>query len=276
MRIDAHQHFWKYDPARDAWIDESMSVIRKDFLPRDLQPLLKENRIHGCVVVQADQSENETEFLLDLAASNTFIKGVVGWIDLRNPEVEERLAFYSRNPLFKGVRHIVQAESNDFMLNSDFQRGIMSLRTFGLTYDILVYPNQLLSAMQLVDKFPEQPYVIDHIAKPDIANKKIEPWNKYIREIAGAKNVFCKLSGMVTESDWKNWERTDFYPYIDVVFDAFGPDRILFGSDWPVCNLAGSYSQVIEIVAEYCTQFDESTRAAIFGINAIKFYNLNV
>ncbi len=276
MRIDAHQHFWKYNPVRDAWIEETMRAIRKDFLPEDLQHVLLGNRMDGCVAVQADQSENETQFLLDLAGENSFIKGVVGWVDLKDPLVEKRLAFYSANPLFKGVRHIVQAEADDYMLDPAFQNGIRNLRPFGLTYDILVYPRQLPAAIRLVETFPGQLFVIDHIGKPEIAMKKMELWSKYMREIAGAENVFCKLSGMVTEADWSNWELSDFYPYMDFVFDAFGEDRIIFGSDWPVCNLAGSYRQVIEIVEEYCSQFGESTRAGVFGENAIKFYNLNV
>jgi L-fuconolactonase len=190
--------------------------------------------------------------------------------------VEKRLENYSRNPLFKGVRHIVQSEPDDFMLHADFQRGISSLRTFGLTYDILVYPQQLPATIKLLDKFSDQPFVIDHIAKPEIAGKKIGPWGRHMREIALAKNVYCKLSGMVTEADWESWKSTDFYPYMDVIFDAFGTDRILFGSDWPVCTLAGSYRQILEIVEEYCSQFDETARAGIFGENAIKFYNLKV
>ncbi len=274
MRIDAHQHFWQYDPVRDSWIDDSMTVIRKDFLPEDLQPVLNENRMDGCVAVQADQSENETRFLLDLAEKYTFIKGVVGWVDLKDPGVEERLAFYSRNLLFRGVRHIVQAEPDDFMLDPDFQRGISYLQTFGLTYDILVYARQLPAAIQLVGRFPDQPFVIDHIAKPEIKEKKMEPWREHIYEIAGAENVHCKLSGMITEANWENWKDSDSIPYMDVVFEAFGPDRIMFGSDWPVCSLAGSYREVIGLVEQYCTRLDEKFRADIMGGNAIRFYKL--
>ena len=276
MRIDAHQHFWEYDPVRDSWIDDTMAVLKRDFLPADLEHVLKANRMDGSIAVQAGQSENETSFLLDLAEKNTFIKGVVGWVDLKDHGVDERLAFYSRNPLFRGVRHIVQAEPDEFMLNPDFQRGINYLCSFGLTYDILVYARQLLAAIQLVDRFPDQPFVVDHIAKPEIRNKKMEPWSEHIHEIAGAKNVYCKLSGMVTEADWNNWKEQDIIPYMDVVFNAFGPDRIMFGSDWPVCNPAGTFKEVIGIVEKYCTQYDDSIRAGIFAGNAIKFYKLDI
>lgn len=276
MRIDAHQHFWKYDPVRDDWIDDSMAVIRRDFLPADLGAVLLDNQVAGCVAVQTDQSENETCFLLDLAEQNSFIKGVVGWVDLKDPAVENRLAFYSQNPLFRGVRHIVQTEIDDFMLAPDFQNGISHLHSFGLTYDILIYARQLPAAIQLAHRFPAQPFVIDHLAKPGIRNKMMEPWSQLIHEIAGAKNVYCKLSGIITEADWKHWNESDIIPYVHVVFDAFGPGRILFGSDWPVCNLAGSYGQVIGFVEKYCAQFDENTRAGILGGNAVNFYKLDV
>ncbi len=276
MRIDAHQHFWQYNPVRDAWINDSMTVIRRDFLADDLLPILQENQMAGSVAVQADQSENETTFLLDLAEKNTFIKGVVGWVDLKDPDVKERLAYYTRNPLFKGVRHIVQAEPDNYMLDLDFQRGINYLQTFELTYDILVYVHQLPAAIQLINRFPDQHFVIDHIAKPEIRNNKMEPWRELIYEIAGAKNMYCKLSGMITEADWKNWKESDIIPYMDIVFDAFGPDRILFGSDWPVCNLAGSYREVIGFVEKYCARFDKKIRAGILGENAVKFYKLDI
>ncbi len=244
-------------------------------MPKDLQSVLLKNGIDGCVAVQAEQSENETEFLLGLAEEHTFIKGIVGWVDLKNPLVEERLVFYSQKPHFKGVRHIVQAEPDDFMLDKDFQRGISYLQPLGLTYDILVYPKQLPAAIQLVENFPEQSFVIDHIAKPEIRDRKMEPWKKQIKEISLAKNVYCKLSGMVTEANWMSWKDSELIPYMDVVFEFFGADRIMFGSDWPVCNLAGYYSQVIKLAEDYCTQFDESTRTGIFGVNAVNFYKLD-
>ncbi|MCF7567866.1 amidohydrolase family protein [Sabulilitoribacter arenilitoris] len=274
MKIDAHQHFWKFDPIRDAWIDESMQIIRKDFLPKDLKPILKQNDIDGCVAIQADQSETETEFLLDCAAKNSFIKGVVGWVDLRAENVESRLEFYSKNTLFKGVRHIVQAEANDFMLGKDFQNGISKLEQFNLTYDILIFPPQIESAIDLVNKFPNQKFVIDHIAKPYIRLGKIDNWKTKMIELSKAQNVYCKVSGMVTEADLKHWKTSDFTPYLDVIFSTFGTDRILYGSDWPVCLLAAKYEQQLQLVQDYIKGFSENDKTKILGSNAIKFYNL--
>ncbi len=274
MKIDAHQHFWKYDPIRDAWIDNSMEVIRKDFLPQDLKPILEANNIDGCVAVQADQSEVETEFLLNCAEKNPFIKGVVGWVDLRASTIEERLAHYSKNHLFKGVRHIVQGEADDFMLGEEFQNGISKLAQFNLTYDILVFPTQLKAAIELVNKFPNQKFIVDHIAKPYIKDGKIEDWKADMLELAKAPNVFCKVSGMVTEADFKNWKPSDFTPYLDVVFNAFGIDRILYGSDWPVCLLASEYKQQLSVIHNYINGFLEKDKAKIMGLNAIEFYKL--
>lgn len=276
MIIDSHQHFWKYDPVRDSWIDESMKELRRDFLPKDLAPLLKNNGIDGCVAVQADQSENETEFLLNLAQNNTFINGVVGWVDLRADNIEERLEHYSSNNLFKGIRHIVQAESDDFMLGKKFQNGISLLKQFDLTYDILVFPSQLSAAIQLVNKFPDQKFIIDHMAKPTIKNGKMVDWKKGIELLARSQNVNCKVSGMVTEADWKKWRKEDFTKYLDVIFDTFGVDRILYGSDWPVCLLAAEYELQLEIIGEYITKYSAEDKENIMGGNAINFYNLNL
>ncbi|WP_242202151.1 amidohydrolase family protein [Aestuariivivens insulae] len=274
MQIDSHQHFWKFDPVRDAWIDDAMEVIRKDFLPQDLQPILEKNAIDGCVAVQADQSEEETQFLLNLANKNPFIKGVVGWIDLRASNVEERLASYSNNKLLKGIRHIVQAEPNDFMLGKDFQNGISKLAQFNLTYDILVFPPQLKAAIALVNSFPNQKFVVDHIAKPYIKDEKISNWKDDIMELSKAPNVYCKVSGMVTEADFNNWTPSDFKPYLDVVFEAFGTDRLLYGSDWPVCLLAASYEAQLDIIQDYLTHFSSEDQKKIMGGNALDFYNL--
>lgn len=275
MKIDAHQHFWKFDPVRDAWIDESMQVIQRDFLPKDLKLILKQNNIDGCVAVQADQSETETEFLLDCATKNSFIKGVVGWIDLRAKNVESRLQHYSENPLFKGVRHIVQAEADDFMLGKYFQEGVSKLAQFNLTYDILIFPTQIEAAVNLVKKFPNQKFVIDHIAKPYIKAGKIDFWKAQIIELSKAQNVSCKFSGMVTEADLKHWKASVFTPYLDVVFEAFGVNRILYGSDWPVCLLAAKYEQQLGIIENYISKLSGVERAKIMGENAVKFYNLS-
>jgi L-fuconolactonase len=276
MKIDAHQHFWKYDPARDGWIDENMKVIRRDFLPKDLVPVLEKNDVDGCIAVQADQSEYETEFLLGLAKNNSFIKGVVGWVDLRADNIEERLTHYSSNNLLKGVRHIVQAEYDDFILEEKFQHGISLLKQFGLTYDILVLPQQLPATIQLVNKFPSQKFIVDHMAKPTIKNGKMVAWKKNMEELAKAQNVFCKASGLVTEADWKNWKNEDFTIYLDVIFNAFGVKRILYGSDWPVCLLAAEYEKQLEILSEYIAKYSLDDKAKIMGGNANNFYNLNL
>jgi L-fuconolactonase len=273
--IDAHQHFWKFDPVRDNWITDEMSVIRKDFLPRDLAPILRENNIDGCVAVQADQSENETKFLLDLAKQNDFIKGVVGWVDLCDEKIDAILSYYRQFKLLKGFRHILQGENDRaFMLRSNFLRGIAALKEFDFTYDILIFPDQLKYINEFVEKFPGQRFVIDHIAKPDIKNHEINEWKAVIMNIAQNENVFCKISGLVTEADLKNWKQEDFIPYLEVIISAFGMDRIMYGSDWPVCLLAGSYNEVMNIARNYFSSFTVEEREKFFGLNAIEFYNL--
>ena len=272
MRIDSHQHFWRYNPVRDSWIDKTMGMIRKDFLPADLKPILKENKIDSCIVVQADQSEEETQFLLNLAKNNSIIKGVVGWVDLLDSNVEERLAYFSKDSNFKGVRHIVQGESINFLLREDFQRGIGKLAQFGLTYDILVYPNQLKNVIGFVEKFPNQVFVLNHFGKPNIKEKKIEGWKNNIKKLAIFNNVYCKISGAVTEANWNKWKETDFKDYYDVVFKAFGAERILFGSDWPVCLLAAEYRDVLKITENYLSLFSEEEKNRIMGLNAVEIY----
>jgi len=274
MKIDTHQHFWKFDPVRDSWINDTMQVLRKDFLPDDLNPDLKRNAIDGCIAVQADQSEKETQFLLDLATEYNFIKGVVGWLDLRDKNVGDKLDFYSQNNLLKGLRHIVQSELDDFMIQENFQRGIGILGKYNLTYDILIYPNQMNATFQLISKYPDQLFVIDHLAKPSIKKQLISTWENEIKKLALWPNVSCKLSGLVTEADWNNWKMSDFRPYLDVVVEAFGINRVMFGSDWPVCLLAASYSQVFNVVADYFENFTVEEKEKVFGTNAIKFYNI--
>jgi L-fuconolactonase len=277
MKIDAHQHFWRYDAQRDDWITDEMSVLRRDYLPDELLGELATNGMDGCVAVQADQSERETIFLLELAAQRSAIAGVVGWVDLRSADVRARLKYFSQFEKLCGFRHIVQAEPDDqFLLRDDFQRGIASLQEFGFTYDILIYPKQLPAAIKLVEQFPEQRFVIDHMAKPLIKTGELWPWASRMKTIAANPNVFCKLSGLVTEADWHNWQADDFRPYLDVVFEAFGTDRLMFGSDWPVCLLAGSYRKVKQLVADYVTNFTDTDKAKIFGASAIRFYNLKV
>jgi len=274
QRIDRHQHFWKYDPVQHSWIDDAMAVIRKDFLPAHLKPLLQENNIDGCIAVQADQSEAETNFLLSLQRENDFIKGIVGWVDLRAENIEERLAHYKQFNAVKGFRHILQGEDPSFMLQPDFLRGIAALKDFGFTYDILIFPQHLFAANELVKQFPQQQFVIDHIAKPYIKAGLVDDWKKDMQSIAQYDNVYCKVSGMVTEADYKGWKKTDFTPYLDVVVNAFGTKRIMYGSDWPVCLVAASYNEMINIVNEYYASFTRAEQEDVFGNNATAFYNL--
>ena len=275
MRIDAHQHFWKFDPLRDSWITDDMSVLRRDFLPDDLQPLLQQNGFDGCVAVQADQSEEETHFLIQLSNENTFIKGVVGWVDLQAENIAERLEYFKQYEAVKGFRHILQGEKErDLMLHARFKKGIALLEQFNFTYDILIFPDQLKFATELVRSFPHQKFIIDHLAKPYIKTKKIEEWKRDILQIAQFENVCCKISGLVTEADWQHWKKEDFTPYLDVVVEAFGSNRIVFGSDWPVSLLAGCYEKVAGVVADYFATFSKAEQEQFFGQNAIQFYNL--
>ena len=275
QKIDAHQHFWKFDPVRDSWITEDMAAIRKDFFPADLAPLLKQNGFDGCVVVQSDQSETENAFQLQLAEENDFIKGIVGWVDLQHPHVEERLSYYRRFEKMKGFRHVLQGEAKrDLMLQPEFKRGIGRLNKFGFTYDILVFPDQLGYIKELVAEFPDQRFIIDHLAKPYIKFRKISEWRTDMKELAQFENVWCKVSGMVTEADWINWSPKDFHPYMDVVVEAFGVNRILFGSDWPVCLIAADYAAVLEIVSDYFSGISKHEQEKIFGNNAVEFYKL--
>lgn len=283
-RIDAHQHFWKFDPVRDTWIGEDMYVLRRDFLPDHLSPILKGAGIDGCVLVQVDQSPEENTFQLAHAAENPFIRGVVGWVDLQADDIAEQLAMYHRQPLLKGFRHILQGEAQrDFMLRPAFLNGISQLRRYGFTYDILIYADQFPFARDFVRRFPDQPFVLDHLGKPDIKSGADAPgapgsfavWQKQIRELAEAENVYCKVSGMVTEASWLNWKKADFRPYLDTVVEAFGVKRLLFGSDWPVCLLSGSYADMAGIVTDYFGAFSPSERAAFWGGNAAAFYHID-
>lgn len=275
MRIDSHQHFWKYDPVRDAWINEDMKVIQRDFLPADLLPLLVKNNLDGCVSVQADQSEEETHFLLQLAAENNFIKAVVGWIDLRAKNLEERLDYFSQFKKLKGFRHIVQDElADDFLLQEDFCIGISKLAKYNFTYDLLILPRHLNYATALAKRFPQQSFVIDHLAKPDFKQIDFAVWEKEMRAIAACPNVMCKVSGLVTEADWNNWKKSDFTYCLDVVTEAFGIHRLMFGSDWPVSLLAASYGESWDIVEHYFSKFSDVEQDKIWGGNAIEFYHL--
>jgi L-fuconolactonase len=274
MIIDSHIHLWDFDEQRDAWITADMSILRRNYLPAELSELLKENTVEGCVAVQAGQSEAETKFLVKQAEENDFIKGVVGWIDLQSDHLPERLEYFSRFPIIKGWRHIVQAEPAGFLLKKKFQKGIAALAGYGYTYDILIHQQQLKEALEFVSTFPLQKFVIDHCAKPDIKNSDIKQWKSDIEAMAAHPNTCCKLSGLLTEADWNVWKAEDFYPYLDVVFGAFGANRLLFGSDWPVLLLSGGYGQWKSLLEKYMENHSAEETQKVFGLNATRFYNL--
>lgn len=275
MTIDSHQHFWNYEPVKHSWIDDNMSVIRKSFSPTDLKKVYEENNIDGCIAVQADQTLAETDFLLDLASKNDFIKGVVGWVDLRAQNIESVLESYSDSKKLKGVRHIVQGEEDhNFLLRPNFLNGISKLESHNLVYDILIFPHQLGAAIEFVKKFPNQKFVIDHIAKPYIKDGFYDGWAVLMKEIAKYENVFCKISGMTTEADYNTWTPTQIHPYMDLVLNAFGSKRILFGSDWPVCLVAGNYTSTKKLVTNFISNLSTDEQSSIMGRNAIQFYDL--
>ena len=275
-RIDAHQHFWRYDPVELAWIDDSMALLRRDFLATDLVPLLRANGIDACVAVQARDSLAETEFLLAQAEPHDVVSAVVGWADLRAPGIEAELERLAARPKLAGFRHIAQAEPDEFLISADFMRGIATLERFGFTFDLLVYARQLPAAIALARAFPAQRFVLDHIGKPEIRARRFEPWATHVRELARLPNVSCKLSGLVTEAYWTRWQPADFRPYLDVILEAFGASRLMFGSDWPVCLVAATYARGLALVRDAIGALSESEQAAILGDNAIGFYGIAV
>jgi L-fuconolactonase len=273
--LDSHQHFWRYNSTDYGWMSDEMEVLRHDHLPEDLQPLLDLIGFDGSIAVQARQMISETEWLLELADHNPSIKGVVGWVDLRSPNLPQELERFAAHPKLVGVRHVVQDEPDDqFMLRPEFRRGISHLRAFGLTYDLLLFPRHLPVARQLVAEFPDQPFVLDHMAKPAIRDGQISPWREDLQELARFPNVFCKLSGMVTEANWRQWRPGDFHPYLDVVLNCFGPERLMIGSDWPVCTLSGEYVSTLRIVLDYLGRLPRAACSAILGGNCARFYGI--
>ena len=278
MRIDAHQHFWSYtkNPKDFPWMTEDLGAIRRDFLPADLAPLRAAMGINGTVAVQARELEVETDFLLDLAARDPSIMGVVGWIDLCAEDVEARLDRFSDSIALKGLRMLIHdRDASDFADSTAHARGVACLEQRGLTYDLLLRTIHIPAAIRLVDKLPNQPYVVDHIAKPHTDGSDRAEWERGMRAIAERPNVMCKLSGLVTEADWANWTSDDFAPYLDVVLEAFGPDRLMIGSDWPVCTLAASYGEALGLVFDWSAKFSIGERNAIMGDNARRFYSLD-
>jgi L-fuconolactonase len=273
MRIDAHQHFWRYDPLQYPWIGDSMEPLKRDYLPDDLKPLLDQAGIQGTIAVQARQSLAETAWLLELADRHPSIKAVVGWVDLRSPHVREQLEHYVQHPKLRGIRHIVQDEPDDrFMLQPGFLHGLSTLGEFNLIYDVLLFPRHLPVAIEVVKQFPQQRFVLDHIAKPAIRTGGFSPWDADIRSLAHFENVSCKISGLVTEAAWKQWQPNDFRRYLDHVMDCFGPDRLMFGSDWPVCTLSGDYTEVVLLIQDYLAAFPVEIQQKIWGDNAAQFY----
>ena len=275
MIIDSHHHFWKYDPIEYDWIDDSMKVIRKDFLPENLKTTIQEAGVDGVISVQARQSVEETDWLIGMAHQNEFIKGVVGWLPLVQKDIEEYLEKYADEKKLKGVRHVIQGEPDpEFMLRKDFNHGISLLKKYSLVYDILIVERQLPNTIRFVDQHPEQVFVLDHIAKPLIGRNELSPWKENIQELAKRENMNCKISGMVTEADYQKWTPSQLLPYIEVILEAFGPDRLLFGSDWPVCLVATTYTNWVNLVRKNITSYTETEQAKIMGENALRLYQL--
>jgi L-fuconolactonase len=274
MRIDAHQHFWIYNQREYDWIDESMASIRRDFLPADLRPELEDAGFAGSVVVQVRQTLEETRWLLELAEDNPFILGVVGWVDLRSPRLYQDLQSFAGKSKLVGIRHIVQSEPDDFLLDADFLRGISLLQEFDLAYDLLIYTKHLPLAAEFVKRFPRQRFVLDHLAKPPIRSRAIDLWARGMRELASFPNLHAKVSGLVTEANWQGWKPEDLRPYLDVAFESFGAKRLMIGSDWPVCTVAASYAQVVNLVKDYMSSYTAEDREAVFGGNAANFWRL--
>lgn len=279
MRIDAHQHFWRYDPRAYPWIGAGMEVLGADYLPGDLVPLLDEGGLDASVAVQARPNLDETTFLLELAAREPRIAGVVGWIDLCADGVDEQLARFDGQGALRGLRHLVQDEPDDaFLLREDFGAGLARLGERGLAYDLLLFPRHLPYATRLLERHPEQTFVLDHLAKPAIRSGPADPafatWARDLAALAEHPRCFCKLSGLVTEADWQHWTPDDLVPYLDVAFEAFGPERVLYGSDWPVCLLAGSYARVLAALRSWSAQLEATARDNLFGANAARAYAL--
>lgn len=274
MIIDSHVHFWKYNKTEYDWIDRNMKILQKDYLPEDLVATLQRNNVDGCIAVQALASELDTRFLAELAKTHPFIKGVIGWADLRSDDLFEKLTELKTYSPIIGIRHIVQSEPDDFMYDERFRAGISLLREFGYTYDILIFPRQLSAAVDLVKMFPDQQFILDHCAKPNIKEKEMDRWRTGLTDLALYPNVSCKLSGLITEASWKSWSPGEFYPYLDVVFGAFGANRLMFGSDWPVMLLSGIYVQWKSLLEKYMEDHLPEERDAVFGDNARRIYGI--
>jgi len=275
LRIDAHQHFWRYDPAEYGWIDDRMAALRRDFLPDESRREMTGAGFDACVAVQARQTDRETDWLLALADAHPFIVGVVGWVDLRSPWIDARLDALRSHPKLVGIRHIVQAEPDGFLARTDVRGGIAALGRSGLPFDILVYARQLRQAIDLAAAFPHQRFVLDHLGKPDIRHGEFDGWHRDLRQLGALPNVSAKLSGLVTEADWSSWTPGELRRYIDAAFACFGADRLMIGSDWPVCTLAGAYRDVMQVTIDALSHRDAAERDAVLGGNARRFWYLS-
>jgi L-fuconolactonase len=275
MRLDSHQHFWRYDAREYGWIGDDMAALRRDHLPPELARLQRAAGFDGSVAVQARESLAETEFLLDLADTHLFVRGVVGWVDFEAADCRGQLERLASRPRLRGIRHVLQDDPDDKrILTPAFRAGLRMLSDFGLTYDLLVRPRHLRHCLAVVREMPGQPFVIDHVAKPDIRSGILAPWREDIRALADCPNVCCKVSGMVTEADWKAWKDGDFAPYLDIVYEAFGPDRLMIGSDWPVCTVAAGYGEALGIVTRWASRLPAAGQQAILGGTCARFYGL--
>jgi L-fuconolactonase len=275
-RIDAHQHFWRYDPAQYGWIDDSMAGLRRDFLPADLEPELRAAGFDACIAVQARQTIEETRFLLDLAERHAWIAGVVGWIDLQAADVRAALEPFAGRAKLVGLRHIVQAEPDDrFLLRPEFLRGVAALRDLGLAYDILIYPRHLPAAVEFAQRLEGHRLVLDHLGKPEIRRGEIQRWRRDLRALADCGHVMAKLSGLVTEADWRAWTPEGMRPYLDVAFECFGYERLMIGSDWPVCTVAGDYGRTMRVVTDYMRGRPSLEREMVLGGNAARLWRLD-
>ena len=275
MRIDSHQHFWRYDAVEYDWIDDSMAALRRAFLPDEAKREMARAGFDACVAVQARQSLEETRWLLSLADRHSFIAGVVGWVDLQSDDARAQLEEFANHPKLVGIRHVVQSEPDDrFLLRPEFCRGISLLHEFGLAFDILIYSRHLEAAAEFVARFPQQRFVLDHLAKPPIRSGEIDAWARGVHRLAAFPNVLCKLSGLVTEADWRRWTPEQIRPYVDAAFDFFGPSRLMIGSDWPVCTLAADYARAMSLVTDYVSHLSRDEREAVLGGNARRFWNL--
>lgn len=274
MIIDSHVHFWKFDPIRDAWITDEMAVIRKDFLPEDFSLYVNKNQVEGCMAVQADQSDEETAFLVNLAKENTFIKGIVGWIDLSSEKLEESLQNYQSEKLIKGFRHIAEGEEIGFLLQKNVMNGIALLHQYGYTFDILLRQDQLSDAVKLSEKLPNQPFILDHCGKPDLITHNVKEWKFNISKLARNPNIYCKISGLLTQGNWNMMDEKVIFETLDFIFSQFGSKRLVFGSDWPVMLLGGNYTLWIELISKYLAQFSKEEQHLFFSGNVKNFYNL--